>query len=128
MKKETENWLGSAQYDLDTAGHMLAAGRYIYTFFMCHLAIEKCLKARIIEVTGEAPPKSHDLGYLMDLAGVSPDEEMEGFIFELGNISVVTRYPDDFRRAMEDYSQVRARVALERTERAFKWIKDSIGS
>lgn len=43
MRNRTDNWLLSAKYDVDTAEHMLSAGRYIYTVFMCHLAIEKAL-------------------------------------------------------------------------------------
>ncbi|MGE5443763.1 MAG: HEPN domain-containing protein [Ignavibacteriales bacterium] len=68
MKKGVKNWLESAQYDLETAEHMLKTGRYIYTVFMCHLALEQVLKAKVEEVTGRTPPRTHDLGYLMELA------------------------------------------------------------
>jgi HEPN domain-containing protein len=47
MKKEVKNWLDSAQYDLETAEHIFNAGRYIYTIFMCHLSLEKLLKAKV---------------------------------------------------------------------------------
>jgi HEPN domain-containing protein len=47
MNKEAANWLSSAEYDLETAGNMLDSGRYIYTVFMCHLAIEKLTKYSI---------------------------------------------------------------------------------
>ena len=47
MKKEVKNWLDSAKYDLETAEHMFNTGRYVYTIFMCHLALEKILKAKI---------------------------------------------------------------------------------
>jgi len=33
---------------------------------MCHLAIEKALKAIVCEETKKAPPKTHDLIYLTD--------------------------------------------------------------
>jgi len=97
MKKEVQNWLDSARYDLETAGHLFRAGSYIYTVFMCHLALEKVLKAKVEEITGEEPPKTHDLEYLMMLAGLSPDEDTRDFISGLSNVSVVTRYPRDFR-------------------------------
>lgn len=61
MKNEVKNWLDSSFYDLETAEHMYNTGRYIYTVFMCHLALEKLLKARVQEITGETPPKTHDL-------------------------------------------------------------------
>ncbi|HLG28972.1 MAG TPA: hypothetical protein VI387_02070, partial [Candidatus Brocadiales bacterium] len=33
MRKETRNWLETSEYDLNTAQHMLEAGRYIYVVF-----------------------------------------------------------------------------------------------
>lgn len=56
MRRETENWLKMVDYDIATAGHMQESGRYIYVVFMCHLAIEKMLKAIVSEATGESPP------------------------------------------------------------------------
>ncbi len=126
MKKGVKNWLDSAQYDLDTAEYMFKTGRYIYTVFMCHLALEKVLKAKVEEVTDRAPPKTHDLEYLLELAKLSPDEDTERFIVEVTNLSTVTRYPRDFRRILKDFSQKRARFILKKTKEVFQWIKKSI--
>lgn len=128
MKKEVENWLRSAEYDLETAEHMFKAGRYIYTVFMCHLALEKMLKAKVEEVTNATPPKTHDLEYLVELGGLSPDKGMEQFIVELSNLSVVTRYPSDFQRMLADFSKGRTEAILTKTKEVFQWIKKSIVS
>ncbi len=40
-----------SEYDVETARHMLATGRYLYVVFMCHLALEKMLKAHVTAVT-----------------------------------------------------------------------------
>lgn len=61
MRSDTQNWIALADYDLDTAQHMLESGRYLYVVFMCHLALEKMLKAHVTEATQAIPPKSHDL-------------------------------------------------------------------
>jgi len=37
-------WLKQAEYDLETAEYLFSGGRYLYSVFMCHLAIEKALK------------------------------------------------------------------------------------
>jgi len=37
--------------------------------------LEKVLKAKVEEVTAKTPPKTHDLEYLVGLAGLSPDED-----------------------------------------------------
>jgi HEPN domain-containing protein len=128
MKKEVENWLDSAKYDLETAEHMFNTGRYIYTIFMCHLALEKILKAKVEEVTGKTPPKTHDLEYLVGIGGLSPGIEMESFIAEISNLSVVTRYPSDFQRMVNDFSQARTEFILARTKEVFEWIKKSLTS
>ena len=126
MKKEVKNWLDSADYDLETAEYMFKTGRYIYTIFMCHLALEKVLKAKVEDVTGKTPPKTHDLEYLVGLAKLSLDEDMERFIAELSNLSVVTRYPTDFQRMLKDFSRERAEPVLKKTKEVFQWIKKSI--
>jgi HEPN domain-containing protein len=41
MGKDPQEWLRQADYDMDTAEYMYAGGRYLYTIFMCHLALEK---------------------------------------------------------------------------------------
>ena len=97
MKKEVKNWLESAQYDLETAEQMLNTGRYIYTIFMCHLAVEKILKAKVGEITVKIPPKTHNLRYLVKLSGLEPSEEIFIFLSELSDVSIPTRYPEDFR-------------------------------
>ena len=44
-----------AEYDLDTAQHMLVTGCYLYVVFMSHLALEKMLKAHVTEATRSYP-------------------------------------------------------------------------
>jgi HEPN domain-containing protein len=127
MNKEAANWLSSAEYDLETAGNMLDSGRYIYTVFMCHLAIEKLTKAVIVEMTGKEPPRSHDLQYLLGLSGLEPDSSSQEFVAELSNLSVATRYPVDFERALSDFSKERAEGVFRRTKETFGWIKQQIG-
>ena len=96
MRKDTENFLLSSEYDFTTAQHMLKTGRYVYVVFMCHIAIEKLLKAVVAEITGRTPPKTHNLIYLVKLANLSIPQELFDFVAKINNSSVVTRYPEDF--------------------------------
>ena len=57
MRKDTLNWIALANYDIETASHMLETGRYLYVIFLCHLALEKLLKAHVAEVTQTLPSK-----------------------------------------------------------------------
>ena len=49
MRVDTQNWIATAEYDLETVHHMLATGRYLYVVFFCPLALEKLLKAHVAE-------------------------------------------------------------------------------
>lgn len=67
MNKSIENWLQSSAYDIKTADAMFTTKRYVYVIFMCHLAVEKTLKAIVIDKTKSVPPKTHDLFFLCKL-------------------------------------------------------------
>jgi len=124
--KEVKNWLESAQYDLETAEQMLNTGRYIYTIFMCHLAIEKILKAKVKEITDKTPPKTHNLRYLVKLSNLEPSEEIFIFLSELSDVSIPTRYPEDFSNLRKSYDEKAAKNYLRKAKEAFNWIKKSL--
>ena len=54
MRKDTANWIALTDYDIETARHMLETGRYLYVIFLCHLSLEKILKAHVAEVFSQA--------------------------------------------------------------------------
>lgn len=62
--KSSQEWSRQAEYDMETARAMLDSGRYIYCVFMCHLSIEKSLKALYAKKLGKNPSKTHSLVYL----------------------------------------------------------------
>jgi HEPN domain-containing protein len=86
------NWIKSSNYDIKTAEHMFATGRYVYVVFMCHLAVEKLLKA-LYEATHEkVPPKTHNLIYLSNAVRLEIPENLLQTIESLNDLSVVTKY------------------------------------
>lgn len=123
MRKDTKSFKDSAEYDLQTAEVMLTSGRYIYVVFMCHLAIEKMLKAIAAEVTQNIPPKTHDLIYLLKLSLANLPQELTDFIAKINNVSVVTRYPEDFVKLVEVYPREVARRYLELTKEVIACLK-----
>lgn len=123
MKKEVKNWLDSAQYDLTTAKHMFQTGRYIYTIFMCHLALEKLLKAKVQEKQNRLPPKIHNLRQLLKMSAISIKDRQLEFISKLSDVSIVTRYPEDFQKLMHVYDKKTAQHYLKTTREIYKWIK-----
>jgi HEPN domain-containing protein len=123
MRKDTENWIALADYDLETARHMLATGRYLYVVFLCHLALEKMLKAHVTEATQAIPNKTHDLIYLVKKAGLELPEAHLDFVGKINTASIPTRYPDDLQRAMKDYPESVTRNYLKQSEEIIQWLK-----
>ncbi len=123
MNPETRNWLAGAEYDLGTAQQMLDSGRYLYVVFMCHLAVEKTLKALVCEDTNAAPPRSHDLQRLASLAKLTLRADLAQFITQLTDASITMRYPDDLARAISSYPRDVAERYLERTREVVTWLR-----
>lgn len=123
MKKETKNWLDMVEYDLTTAGQMLKTGRFVYVVFMCHLAIEKALKAIVCEETNKVPPKTHDLIYLINLGKVKLSDDLLDFIGIINNAGIVTRYPEDLSELISSYPEEITKKYLERTLETVKCIR-----
>lgn len=128
MTREIENWLNSAAYDLGAAADMLKAGRYLYTVFLCHLAVEKTLKAKVREATGKTPPKTHDLIALLRTSGLRPPSELLDFLGRLSGAGVATRYPEDLSEADKLYTEATAAEYLQRTEEVIRWIRQPLKS
>ena len=121
--QETKNWLVMVDYDLTTAGHMLKAGRYVYVIFMCHLAIEKILKAIVGQATQKIPPRTHDLIHLIDLGQIKLADDLLDFIGKINNVSVVTRYPEDFPTLVKSYPKDVTKDYLNKTVEIIQCLK-----
>ncbi|MFQ5640797.1 MAG: HEPN domain-containing protein [bacterium] len=98
--KSIRNWIAGSDYDLTTAKHMLDTGRYIYVVFMCHLALEKMLKAHVELHEDKAPPKIHHLKMLADRSGLKIPDKFKDIILELNETSIPTRYPEELQSSL----------------------------
>ncbi|OQX80910.1 MAG: hypothetical protein B6D56_03700 [Candidatus Omnitrophica bacterium 4484_70.1] len=126
MRKDSKSFKASAEYDLQTAESMLNSGRYIYVVFMCHLSIEKMLKAIVAEVTKQIPPKTHNLIYLMKLGKVQLTQELFDFVTKINNASIVTRYPEDFSKLLDAYPKEIAQDYLNKSKEVVQCLKEDL--
>jgi len=55
-------------------------------------------------------------------------EEMFNFLSKLSDVSVPTRYPEDFAKLVETYDKKMAETYLTKTKEVFQWIRNCIGS
>ena len=122
MAISSKEWFDQSDYDFQTAKAMFDSGRYIYSVFMCHLAIEKCLKGIFVETTGSIPPKSHNLFYFIDRLNLSLEKELEEFLTILNDQGIATRYPESLMSLVTQLSKKRTERILGQTNKVLKWI------
>lgn len=121
--KSVRNWIASAEYDLETAKHMFNTGRYLYVIFMCHLSLEKMLKAHVELHENKFPPKIHDLKVLLERAELKIPATLTSIIKELDYESIPIRYPEDLNNALKRYTKQYCTKVLKQTEEALQWLK-----
>ena len=92
MRAEVVPWWRQAQADLATAHITAAAGQHYATSWFAQQAVEKGLKALVIEQQGQLPRRTHDLDYLAREvhvpAAVAADVALVNPAFDM------VRYPD----------------------------------
>lgn len=123
MDKAVLNWIKTSDYDITTAQAMFQSRRYVYVIFMCHLSVEKLLKAIVCRLTKRVPPKTHDLFLLIKLADLKLAQGFQLLIAHLNTASIPTRYPEDISKLTKQYNRHTAERYLDETKRFLKWLK-----
>ena len=95
----------------------------IPTLFMCHLAIEKGLKAYVVERSGETPPRTHDLIILMKKGNPPLSEQQQETVSSFAIMGVATRYPESLSRALKRYSKDVAKEYLDRAQEVVECLR-----
>lgn len=125
MNDRTAYWLEMCHYDLETAQAMLETKRYLYVGFLCHLIIEKALKAYWSKVMEEPPLKIHNLAKFADRTGLAKEmtESQLTFIDTLEPLNIEARYPSYKDRLVRSLTPEYCQVLLQTTQNLFQWIK-----
>ena len=121
---DKDEWFKQADYDMDTAEFMFSGERYFYSVFICHLSVEKALKGLYIRKFKDAPPKTHNLLYLLEFIDLDLPEDMYDFVFTLNRVSVLTRYPDNLQKMLEDYNREKTNEILGKSKELLRWLKE----
>ncbi|MCR4419020.1 MAG: HEPN domain-containing protein [Clostridia bacterium] len=121
-----QEWMDQAEYDFSAAEAMFKARKYIYCVFMIQLALEKALKAVFVQRTGQAPPRTHKLVYLAELAQAALTEEQIQFLGLLDAVGPSARYPKDLKAAMKEYSRRIAGEHLARAREILQCVKNQV--
>lgn len=94
IRNQFEYWRTLAYRTLGTAEDLFRAKRYDACLFFCHLALEKMLKALVVQRTNQPAPYIHDLEKLASVARLQMTEEQTQYFRHISTFNVAARYDD----------------------------------
>jgi len=127
LNDRAKYWLELAAEDTEVAKVLLDGGKLLYAGFMCHLSIEKGLKAIIINAD-LISPKIHDLVKLAKLSGIysSMDDTQKDFLEVLLPLNIEARYPSYKSNIAASLNASDCEEILSETEALLKWINQQL--
>jgi HEPN domain-containing protein len=128
MLDKAQYWLELAEEDVSVAEVLLNGKKYLQAGFFCHLIAEKALKAMIVRVSDDIPPKIHDLAKLAERGGVLDDlsQKQLSLLKELNPLNIDARYPEYKERMKSIFTQEKTTMLFEGTEELLCWIKQKL--
>jgi HEPN domain-containing protein len=127
VQDKFEYWRDIAQYDLDTAQAMFAAGRWLYVIFMCQQAVEKLCKGLYLLFIDDDVPRIHDINSLItrfaDKLPEAIDDGKRLLFAKLSAFYLNNRYPEYKERLSMSVNREEARSILNETKEAFTWLE-----
>lgn len=123
LKYLIKYWEELSDYDFETAKFMFKARRYPYCLFMCHLSIEKLLKALIVKTKEDHAPYSHNLINLAKETELNFEEDNKLLLADLTEFNLEARYPEwqkeFYKKCSKDYTE----NYFNKTKKLYKWLK-----
>jgi len=121
MQAEAKIWFSLAEDDYKNAQLLWENHRYGATVFFYQQAVEKILKAYIVQVKKKLPPKTHRIEYLITTAGLDVRDIESPEVTELSKAYIRVRYPDLSRAYYQKRDRVEPLVTM--SERVYLWVK-----
>lgn len=112
-------WKEGAAEDFDVARTLLLDNRIRHALFFADLALEKMLKAHLVKLTGELPPRTHNLIRLADLAQIPLTEEQRKLLARFQEYCLAGRYPETLG---ETLNRADAEAELNACQRMLEWL------
>jgi len=120
-------WIDLANEDIGVAKLLFKKKKLLFSGFLCHLTIERGLKA-LIAGTNTIPPKTHDLVKLAELSGVykKMSDEQKDFLEILLPLNIEGRYPSNKDGLSASLDKATSKQILKETEIMLKWIETQL--
>jgi HEPN domain-containing protein len=125
MNEKAKYWLDICEEDISTVKSLLTGGKLLWSGFICHLIVEKALKAVIANNTDDTPPKIHDLPKLAKIGGIFEDlsEKQKDLLRKLMPLNIEARYPESKRKIANSLTKDCCEQLFNDVEDFLCWIK-----
>jgi HEPN domain-containing protein len=124
---KVDYWLKSSENDWNVVSHLVEKGDYPYALFICHLVLEKLLKA-LCAAASDQPILTHRLIYLAEKAMIDLTEDQTELLEIVTDFNLEARYPDEkfffFKRCTWQFTLHQ----IQRIEEMRQWLLQKIQS
>jgi len=120
-------WIDLANEDIGVAQVLLDGKKLLYCGFMCHLSVEKALKAKI-ESIGETPQKIHNLIRLAEISGILEimSDEQTSLLYKLNPLQIEARYPANKQQIAEVLTKEQCADLVKQARELIAWIEKQL--
>lgn len=127
IKEHIDYWIKSAEHDFESAESLYLSGKYDWCLFICHIVIEKAMKAVYVKTNdNQMPPKIHNLVRLAELSPIGYTDEIMELLDRINDFNIEARYPDFKFSFYETCNKEFATDYFKKVKELFIWIKSRI--
>lgn len=119
-------WNDASKRDIDTAQSLFRTGKYDYCLFLCHLAVEKILKAVAARHLKDHPPFTHNLLYLAGKTNLKLSKQQIELLDDINRFNMEVRYPEDLKAFYKKVDKAYAQKYLKASKEIWKWFRDQL--
>jgi len=98
IEKTFFHWIMTSDKDYDTMIHLFEVKDYHWSLFIGHIVIERLLKAKIVKISGNHAPFTHDLRRLAKLSEIEFQSIQIGWLDTITIFNLNARY-DSYKQA-----------------------------
>lgn len=124
IKPEARQWVDIAEGDFDSSLYLFEGARYPQAIYLLCQALEKILKAALIEFAGVTPQKIHRLENIAHDTGLSFSDSQYDMLTDLSKHYSRVRYPDISRVSYN--SKEKVLPIMEKGKEMFQWITQQL--
>ena len=126
VEKIYNHWVTTSDNDYNTMIHLFEVKDYHWALFIGHIVIEKLLKAKIVRLTSEHSPFTHDLRRLAKLSKIESQNNHLGWLDTITTFNLNARY-DSYKQAFyEKCTQEFTSEWISNSKELRLWIKQML--